>query len=154
MVAVRGAWLWCSTGMLMGRHSSHSSHSRVSSFTSRAASDAASSHTGSNMLMRPGYICAPGTANTPPSLSSDCAHLLPTAAVPGGCSPCRIPKEKYFPVPGVDGALVTFKLLPPSKRLSVPGERGFIVLVGAGHSGGMKGWCGTAHCGVPCFQPG
>eukprot|EP00775_Hariotina_reticulata_P010380 gene10380-10538_t len=41
----------------------------------------------------------------------------------------RIPKEKYFPVPGVDGALVTFKLLPPSKRVSVPGERGFVVLV-------------------------
>lgn len=40
-----------------------------------------------------------------------------------------IPKEKYFPVPGVDGALVTFKLLPPSKRVQVSGERGFISLI-------------------------
>ncbi|WIA09306.1 hypothetical protein OEZ85_008713 [Tetradesmus obliquus] len=40
-----------------------------------------------------------------------------------------IPKEKYFPVPGVDGALVTFKLLPPSKRVQVAGERGFISLI-------------------------
>lgn len=43
---------------------------------------------------------------------------------------CRIPKEKYFPVPGVDGALVTFKLLPPAQRLQVPDERGFISMVG------------------------
>lgn len=35
----------------------------------------------------------------------------------------------YFPVPGVDGALVTFKLLPPSKRVQVQGERGFVTLV-------------------------
>lgn len=41
----------------------------------------------------------------------------------------RIPKEKYFPVPGVDGALVTFKLLPPAQRLQVPDERGFISTV-------------------------
>lgn len=41
----------------------------------------------------------------------------------------KIPKEKYFPVPGVDGALVTFKLLPPAQRLQVPDERGFISLV-------------------------
>jgi hypothetical protein len=33
----------------------------------------------------------------------------------------------------VDGALVTFKLLPPSKRVQVQGERGFITLV--------SGWC-------------
>jgi hypothetical protein len=32
-------------------------------------------------------------------------------------------------VPGVDGALVTFKLLPPSKRVQVQGERGFMTLV-------------------------
>ena len=31
----------------------------------------------------------------------------------------RISRFKYDPVPGVDGALVTFKLLPPSKRLQV-----------------------------------
>jgi len=107
------------------------------------------------MLMLPGSSsCSPGTPNTPPSLYPVIeADFLPTAAVPGGCSPCRIPKEKYFPVPGVDGALVTFKLLPPSKRLSVPGERGFIVLVGAGHTGGMKGWCVTADCGVPFPSP-
>jgi hypothetical protein len=50
---------------------------------------------------------------------------------------CRIPKEKYFPVPGVDGALVTFKLLPPGKRLKVPDERGFISMVSlvCGHQG-------------------
>lgn len=41
----------------------------------------------------------------------------------------RIPKEKYFPVPGVDGALVTFKLLPPAQRLHVPDERGFVSTV-------------------------
>jgi hypothetical protein len=32
----------------------------------------------------------------------------------------------------VDGALVTFKLLPPAQRLQVPDERGFISLVGGG----------------------
>lgn len=42
----------------------------------------------------------------------------------------RIPKEKYFPVPGVDGALVTFRLRPPGQRLPVPDERGFIQMVG------------------------
>jgi 16S rRNA A1518/A1519 N6-dimethyltransferase RsmA/KsgA/DIM1 with predicted DNA glycosylase/AP lyase activity len=47
------------------------------------------------------------------------------------CCCCSIPKEKYFPVPGVDGALVTFKLLPPSKRVQVQGEKGFITLVRA-----------------------
>lgn len=40
-----------------------------------------------------------------------------------------IPKEKYFPVPGVDGALVTFKLRPPGKRPPVPDERAFVSLV-------------------------
>lgn len=42
---------------------------------------------------------------------------------------CRIPKETYFPVPGVDGALVTFKLLAPAQRLEVSDERGFISMV-------------------------
>lgn len=32
-------------------------------------------------------------------------------------------------MPGVDGALVTFKLLPRNKRRQVPGERGFISMV-------------------------
>eukprot|EP00878_Enallax_costatus_P015782 GHUV01016538.1.p1 GENE.GHUV01016538.1~~GHUV01016538.1.p1 ORF type:complete len:339 (+),score=127.36 GHUV01016538.1:531-1547(+) len=41
----------------------------------------------------------------------------------------RIPKEKYYPVPGVDGALVTFKLIPAAKRLPVATERGFISMV-------------------------
>ncbi|KAG1671012.1 hypothetical protein FOA52_014256 [Chlamydomonas sp. UWO 241] len=41
-----------------------------------------------------------------------------------------IKKEKYFPAPGVDGALVTFKLLPKSKRAPVGSERGFLALVG------------------------
>lgn len=45
------------------------------------------------------------------------------------CALCRIPKEKYFPVPGVDGALVTFKLLPPAQRMQVPDERGFVSTV-------------------------
>ncbi len=31
----------------------------------------------------------------------------------------RISRFKYDPVPGVDGALVTFKLLPPAQRLQV-----------------------------------
>jgi hypothetical protein len=44
----------------------------------------------------------------------------------------RIPKEKYFPVPGVDGALVTFKLRSPAKRLPVNDERGFVSLVRRG----------------------
>jgi 16S rRNA A1518/A1519 N6-dimethyltransferase RsmA/KsgA/DIM1 with predicted DNA glycosylase/AP lyase activity len=37
----------------------------------------------------------------------------------------RIPRHKYFPVPGVDGALVTFALAPPAARVSVPDERRF-----------------------------
>lgn len=41
----------------------------------------------------------------------------------------RIPRQKYFPVPGVDGALVTFRLTPPSKRREVPSERGFHAMV-------------------------
>lgn len=41
----------------------------------------------------------------------------------------RIPRQKYFPVPGVDGALVTFKLIPPPKRRQVSTERGFHQLV-------------------------
>lgn len=57
--------------------------------------------------------------NKPP-----CCHAVLCACA------CRIPKEKYFPVPGVDGALVTFKLLPPTQRLQVPDERGFISMVG------------------------
>lgn len=32
-------------------------------------------------------------------------------------------------MPGVDGALVTFKLLPPAQRLQVPDERGFVSMV-------------------------
>jgi hypothetical protein len=34
-------------------------------------------------------------------------------------------------VPGVDGALVTFKLLPPAQRMQVPDERGFVSTVSA-----------------------
>jgi 16S rRNA (adenine1518-N6/adenine1519-N6)-dimethyltransferase len=41
----------------------------------------------------------------------------------------RIPRTKYFPVPGVDGALVTFRLAAPEKRPAVPSERGFHALV-------------------------
>lgn len=41
-----------------------------------------------------------------------------------------IPKERYYPPPGVDGALVTFRLLPPSARPAVPSEKGFLALVG------------------------
>ncbi|KAI8477068.1 MAG: S-adenosyl-L-methionine-dependent methyltransferase [Monoraphidium minutum] len=41
----------------------------------------------------------------------------------------RIPRQKYFPVPGVDGALVTFRLAPPDRRAAVPSERGFHALV-------------------------
>ena len=40
-----------------------------------------------------------------------------------------IPKEKYFPAPGVDGALVTFHLKPEEKRVKVPSERKFIKMV-------------------------
>jgi hypothetical protein len=36
----------------------------------------------------------------------------------------------------VDGALVTFKLLPPAKRRQVPGERGFIGMVSV-HAAGV-----------------
>ena len=39
-----------------------------------------------------------------------------------------IPKEKYFPVPGVDGALVSFQLRPPGSRPDVPSERAFVML--------------------------
>jgi 16S rRNA A1518/A1519 N6-dimethyltransferase RsmA/KsgA/DIM1 with predicted DNA glycosylase/AP lyase activity len=31
----------------------------------------------------------------------------------------KIPRTKYFPVPGVDGALVTFALIPPASRPKV-----------------------------------
>ncbi len=31
----------------------------------------------------------------------------------------KIPRTKYFPVPGVDGALVTFALVPPASRPKV-----------------------------------
>lgn len=41
----------------------------------------------------------------------------------------KISKTKYFPVPGVDGALVTFVLTPPDKRVKVPSEKGFMALV-------------------------
>lgn len=41
-----------------------------------------------------------------------------------------IPKEKYYPEPGVDGALVTFRLFPPSARAPVGSEKGFLALVG------------------------
>ncbi|KXZ54550.1 hypothetical protein GPECTOR_4g615 [Gonium pectorale] len=41
----------------------------------------------------------------------------------------RISRHKYDPVPGVDGALVTFALLPPGSRPRVPSERSFHSLV-------------------------
>ncbi|GLI59942.1 hypothetical protein VaNZ11_001994 [Volvox africanus] len=41
----------------------------------------------------------------------------------------RISRLKYDPVPGVDGALVTFSLLPPGARPAVPSERAFHALV-------------------------
>ena len=41
----------------------------------------------------------------------------------------RIARTKYFPVPGVDGALVTFRLRGPGERQEVPSERGFNALV-------------------------
>ncbi|GFR49016.1 hypothetical protein Agub_g11037 [Astrephomene gubernaculifera] len=41
----------------------------------------------------------------------------------------RISRLLYDPVPGVDGALVTFALVPPARRPHVPSERGFHVLV-------------------------
>ncbi|EFJ52243.1 hypothetical protein VOLCADRAFT_103245 [Volvox carteri f. nagariensis] len=41
----------------------------------------------------------------------------------------RISRLKYDPVPGVDGALVTFSLIPPSARPAVPSERAFHSLV-------------------------
>ena len=40
-----------------------------------------------------------------------------------------IPKEKYYPAPGVDGALVTFSLLPTEKRPRVTSERSFMSFV-------------------------
>ncbi|KAG2426295.1 hypothetical protein HXX76_013052 [Chlamydomonas incerta] len=41
----------------------------------------------------------------------------------------RISRLKYDPVPGVDGALVTFALRPPAARLPVPSEQGLLELV-------------------------
>ena len=41
----------------------------------------------------------------------------------------RISRLKYSPVPGVDGALATFALLPPAARQKVPSERAFMSLV-------------------------
>lgn len=64
------------------------------------------------------------------SIYGSCVYVVMT---------CRIPKEKYFPVPGVDGALVTFKLLPPAQRLQVPDERGFISMVSEAHRRHQQG---------------
>lgn len=40
-----------------------------------------------------------------------------------------ISKEHYFPVPGVDGGLVTFALLAPEARIKVASERGFMKMI-------------------------
>jgi len=53
----------------------------------------------------------------------------PTHHHPPPLNRLRIPRQKYFPVPGVDGALVTFRLIPPAKRAVVPSERAFHSLV-------------------------
>ena len=55
------------------------------------------------------------------------SHRLPPAPP---SSRFLIPKERYFPPPGVDGALVTFRLLPHSARPAVPSDKGFLALVG------------------------
>jgi len=49
-------------------------------------------------------------------------------------------------VPGVDGALVTFKLLPPPQRLQVPDERGFISTVGTGAQQVMRRQHQAVYC--------
>jgi len=49
-------------------------------------------------------------------------------AVHGCMRRFRISRFKYDPVPGVDGALVTFKLLPPAHRLQVCLTSGNIIL--------------------------
>mmetsp|Transcript_19915 Transcript_19915/g.43357 ORF Transcript_19915/g.43357 Transcript_19915/m.43357 type:complete len:171 (-) Transcript_19915:69-581(-) len=49
-----------------------------------------------------------------------------------------IPKEKYYPAPTVDGALITFDLLPRERRVAVPSERGLLSLVAAAFSSRRK----------------
>ncbi len=48
----------------------------------------------------------------------------------------RIAKEKYYPAPGVDGALVTFSLTPPASRaaslLPPARDRDFLSVVDSG----------------------
>jgi hypothetical protein len=72
-------------------------------------------------------------------------HLIHPVLFGCCCCACSIPKEKYFPVPGVDGALVTFKLLPPSKRVQAQGERGFVSLVSAAPHVLSCCWLGCTH---------
>eukprot|EP00198_Chlamydomonas_reinhardtii_P001874 XP_001691210.1 ribosomal RNA adenine methylase transferase [Chlamydomonas reinhardtii] len=53
-----------------------------------------------------------------------------TERTPGGREyRFRISRFKYDPVPGVDGALVTFALRPPGARLQVPSEQALMELV-------------------------
>eukprot|EP00798_Chlamydomonas_sp_ICE-L_P000281 gene281-1617_t len=39
----------------------------------------------------------------------------------------KIPKEKYYPAPGVDGALTTFDLIPPEQRVKTPDVQGIFM---------------------------
>lgn len=50
----------------------------------------------------------------------------------------RISRFKYYPVPGVDGALVTFKLRPSSKWPQLPSHRAFHNFVAQAFSGRRK----------------
>ncbi len=69
------------------------------------------------------------------------ASSTPPHGRPGCCAathsdiPLRfsIPKEKYYPAPGVDGALITFTLTPHApRRLALPSDRGFLATVDKG----------------------
>lgn len=62
----------------------------------------------------------------------------------------RIPREKYFPVPGVDGALVTFRLRPPADRPAVPSEPDFLKLVNRAFSTRRKM---LRNCLKPLYSP-
>jgi 16S rRNA A1518/A1519 N6-dimethyltransferase RsmA/KsgA/DIM1 with predicted DNA glycosylase/AP lyase activity len=50
----------------------------------------------------------------------------------------RISRFKYYPVPGVDGALVTFKLRPSAKWPALPSHKAFHNFVAQAFSGRRK----------------
>ena len=70
----------------------------------------------------------------------------------------RVDRRKYHPPPGVHGAVVDFRLLPPEQRVPVPDEAGFIRLVCLSVCVCLGGWgealmaMGTGHRASCCSR--